>query len=212
MDADVARIRSRQRLMRSEVCAGCGMVVGRAREGTGRDAAGRLQEAPKRTREEHLLAAVMSDAATQRLLGQVGRLPDAGAVVAEVRQGTPARGLSAVEVDALAELGIARIPADGDELCRARMGIVLQPWRDEPTAGLIRRVSDDLDTTIPLTGHGRPPGVRFANNRRQGFTLAPGLTPRPTKRARPGSAAVPLAAARPRLEPVRSAKTTTLSR
>ncbi len=106
MDADVARIRSRQRLMRSEVCAGCGMVVGRAREGTGRDAAGRLQAAPKRTREEHLLAAVMSDAATQRLLGQVGRLPDAGAVVAEVRQGTPARGLSAVEVDALAELGI----------------------------------------------------------------------------------------------------------
>ncbi len=113
---------------------------------------------------------------------------------------------------AASEEGGARIPADGDELCRARMGIVLQPWRDEPTAGLIRRVSDDLDTTIPLTGHGRPPGVRFANNRRQGFTLAPGLTPRPTKRARPGSAAVPLAAARPRLEPVRSAKTTTLSR
>lgn len=64
-------------------------------------------EGANEVREEHLLAAVLSEPAMQPLLREMHQLPDAAVLLAEVRRARRRGGLSAVEADALAgELGI----------------------------------------------------------------------------------------------------------
>jgi ATP-dependent Clp protease ATP-binding subunit ClpA len=57
-------------------------------------------------RPEHLLAAVLSEPSTRPLVGQAGGGDGAEAILAEVRQAHRRGGLSGVDVDVLAGLGI----------------------------------------------------------------------------------------------------------
>lgn len=71
------------------------------------DAMGRAHsDAAGEVREEHLLAAVITDPDMRPLLTKVGGLSDAAALLAEVKQSRRRAGVSPVETDALAQFGV----------------------------------------------------------------------------------------------------------
>lgn len=71
------------------------------------DAMGRAHsDAAAEVREEHLLAAVITDPDMRPLLTKVGGLSDAAALLAEVKQSRRRAGVSPVETDALAQFGV----------------------------------------------------------------------------------------------------------